>query len=64
MNKEFDLQEYMTKGVERVVKDAIKATIRDPKGSAFMMNALLVLSVRHKLFLSLIGQRSSLMQIW
>ena len=35
--KEFDIQEYMTKGVERVVKDAIKATIRDPKGSAFMM---------------------------
>ena len=32
----FDIQEYMTAGVERVVKDALRATLRDPKGSAFM----------------------------
>ena len=37
MKKEFDLQEYMTKGVERVVADAIKATLKDPKESAFML---------------------------
>ncbi|MCR5283424.1 MAG: radical SAM protein [Lachnospiraceae bacterium] len=37
MEKEFDIQEYMTKGVERVVADAIKATLRDPKESAFML---------------------------
>ncbi len=37
MKKEFDIQEYMTKGVERVVADAIKATLRDPKESAFML---------------------------
>ena len=38
MEKEFDIQEYMSKGVERVVKDALKATFRNPKESAFMMS--------------------------
>ncbi len=33
----FDIQTYMTKGVERVVSDAIKATLKDPKESAFML---------------------------
>ena len=37
MNKTFDLQEYVTKGVEHVVADAIKATLKDPKESAFML---------------------------
>ncbi|MCR4787665.1 MAG: radical SAM protein [Lachnospiraceae bacterium] len=37
MEKEFDIQEYMTKGVERVVADAIKATLKDPRESAFML---------------------------
>ncbi|MCR4656458.1 MAG: radical SAM protein [Lachnospiraceae bacterium] len=37
MDKEFDLQEYMTKGVERVVSDAVKATFKNPKESAFML---------------------------
>lgn len=36
MNKEFDIQQYMTKGVERVVSDAIKATLKNPKESAYM----------------------------
>lgn len=36
-NKAFDIQEYMTKGVERVVADAIKATLKNPKESAFMV---------------------------
>ncbi len=36
MNKEFDIQEYMTKGVERVVSEAIKATLKNPKESAYM----------------------------
>ena len=36
-NKEsFDIQAYMTRGVERVVSDAIKATLKDPKESIFM----------------------------
>lgn len=36
MDKEFDIQEYMTHGVERVVSDAIKATLKNPKESAYM----------------------------
>jgi MoaA/NifB/PqqE/SkfB family radical SAM enzyme len=34
--KEFDIQEYMTKGVERVVADSVKVTLKNPKESAFM----------------------------
>ena len=37
MDKEFDIQAYMTKGVERVVADSIKATLKNPKESAFML---------------------------
>ncbi len=37
MNEPFDIQAYMTGGVERVVSDAIKATLRDPRESAFMV---------------------------
>ena len=36
MEKEFDIQEYMTKGVERVVSDAIRATLKNPREAAFM----------------------------
>ena len=36
MSKEFDIQEYMTHGVERVVKDSLRATLKDPKESIFM----------------------------
>ena len=37
MSEKFDIQEYMTKGVERVVADAMKATLKDPRESAFML---------------------------
>ena len=37
MEKEFDIQEYMTKGVERVVADAARATLKNPRESAFML---------------------------
>ena len=37
MTGSFDLQSYMTKGVERVVAEALKATLKDPKESAFML---------------------------
>ena len=37
MNEPFDIQADMTGGVERVVSDAIKATLRDPRESAFMV---------------------------
>lgn len=33
----FNIQAYMTKGVERVVADALKATLKDPRESAFMV---------------------------
>lgn len=36
MTNDFNIQEYMTKGVERVVSDAIKATLKNPKESAYM----------------------------
>ncbi len=37
MEKGFDIQEYMTRGVERVVADSVRATLRNPRGSAFML---------------------------
>ena len=37
MDQNFDIQAYMTRGVERVVEDAIKATVKNPKESAFML---------------------------
>lgn len=33
----FDLQAYLTRGVERVVTDALKATLQNPRESAFML---------------------------
>ena len=35
--KGFDLQEYLSNGIERVVKEALRATLKDPKESAFML---------------------------
>lgn len=37
MDQNFDIQSYMTRGVERVVSDAIKATLKNPRESAFML---------------------------
>ena len=37
MDQNFDLQAYMTKGVEHIVADAIKATVKNPKESVFML---------------------------
>lgn len=37
MEKGFDIQEYMTRGVERVVADSVRATLKNPKESAFML---------------------------
>ena len=37
MDQNFDIQGYMTRGVERVVADAVKATLRNPKESAYML---------------------------
>ena len=32
----FDLQSYMTQGVERVVSEAVRATLNNPRESVFM----------------------------
>ena len=37
MDQNFDIQAYMTKSVEQVVTDAIKATLKNPRESAFML---------------------------
>ncbi len=37
MEQQFNLQEYLTRGVERVVGNAIKATLKNPRESAFML---------------------------
>ena len=38
VQKQFDLENYLTTGVENIVKGAIKATLKDPKESAFMVS--------------------------
>ncbi len=37
VDETFDVQEYMTRGVERVVSDALKAMFKDPREGAFMV---------------------------
>ena len=37
MSADFDLQNYLIKGVEGVVADALKTTLKNPKESAFML---------------------------
>ena len=36
-NQTFDIQAYMTGGVERIVKDSLRATLKNPRESAFMV---------------------------
>ena len=36
MNERFDLQEYLSNGIERFMKDVLKATLKDLRESAFM----------------------------
>ena len=36
MGREFDLQKHIEQGVEKIVTDTIKATLKNPKESAFM----------------------------
>ncbi len=37
MHENFDLQNYLSKGIERVVSEALKATLKNPKESTFML---------------------------
>ena len=36
MDEKFDIQQYLSDGVEQVVKDALRATFKDPRESAFL----------------------------
>ena len=36
MDERFDIQQYLSDGVEQVVKDALRATLKDPRESAFL----------------------------
>ncbi len=36
MEEQFDIQGYLAKNVEKLVRDAVKATFRNPRESAFM----------------------------
>lgn len=42
MNQDFNLEKYLTNGVENIVKSAIKATLSNPKESLFMAKYALV----------------------
>ena len=37
MNENFNLQEYITTGVERFVANTLKATLKNPRETAFML---------------------------
>ncbi len=37
MNDNIELQEYLARGVEDIVSDSLRAVIKDPKASAFML---------------------------
>ena len=37
MDERFDIQAYMTRGVENIVSGALRATLKDPRESAFMV---------------------------
>ncbi len=37
MDRDFDIQSYMTAGVERIVSDALRATVKNPRESAYML---------------------------
>ena len=37
MNESFDLQEYLSKGIEDFMADVLKATLKNPRESAFML---------------------------
>ena len=36
MDKTFDIQSYMTRGVERIVSDSVRATLKNPRESVYM----------------------------
>ena len=49
MEEKFDLQQYLADGVEQVVKDALKATLKDPRESAFLAKFALASAKANKI---------------
>ncbi|MDF2800541.1 MAG: radical domain protein [Anaerocolumna sp.] len=53
MNQEFNLEDYLTSGVEWLVKDAIRTTLKNPRESTFLAKYALASkkanTIRHKL---------------
>lgn len=41
MSKEFNLSQYMSEGIENIVKNVLKASIKNPKETAFVMKYML-----------------------
>ena len=37
MNDDFNIQEYLANGAENIIKDAIHASIRNPKESLYLL---------------------------
>ena len=47
-NENFDLQTYLSKGAEQLVADALKATLKNPKESAYIMKFALAVRAASK----------------
>lgn len=41
MNKKFNLSQYMNKGIENIIKNILKASIKNPKETAFITKYML-----------------------
>ena len=50
MSESFDLQAYLSKGIEDFMKDLLKATLTNPRGSAFMLRFAAATAARGLLF--------------
>ncbi|EPY2277117.1 radical SAM protein [Clostridium sporogenes] len=49
MNKEFNLSEYMSEGIENIVRNVLKSSIKNPKETAFIIKYMLtVREAKHK----------------
>lgn len=49
MEEKFNIQQYLADGVEQVVKDALKATLKDPRESAFLAKFALASAKANKI---------------
>ena len=47
-NENFDLQTYLSKGAEQLAADALKATLKNPKESAYIMKFALAVRAASK----------------